>query len=167
MIPMAKMIAKGAKFGVDLYAAGEAAKAKQQEDMRTAAIAAQARKVASNRDTQAFLKNQQDLKDQNTSDNFNISLAQAQAQDELALSTAGSGLAGASIDELGDEITREVSRDRVAADRAMRSASDAARINLKQENENRVYEAENMYVHNYAKDLEGDFLRAVGSAMDI
>lgn len=160
--------AKVAKLGIDIYTSAEAVKARQQEDMRNAAIATQQRSVSFNRDTQAFLKNQQDLKDQNTSDNLNISLAQAQAMDELAMSTAGSGLAGASVDELGDEITREVGRDRVAAHRAFKSASDAARINLKQENENRVFEAENAYVNrNTSDELGGAVLSAVGSALVI
>lgn len=160
--------AKVAKAGIDIAVAAEQLKARQREEMRNAAIATQKRTVAVNRDTQAFLKNQQDLKDQNTSDNLNISLAQAQAMDDLAMSTAGSGLAGASVDELGDEIAREVGRDRVAAHRAFKSASDAARINLKQANENRVLEAENAYVNKYTSmELGGATLQAVSSAMAV
>lgn len=155
----------GASAGLKMYAAGEAAKANQKNDIRQAGIATQQRNVKFNRDTQAYMHNQNQLKDQNTSDNFNISLAEAQARSQLASATAGNGLAGASIDEMGDEITREVSRDRVTSKRQLQASQDAMNQERIQSNENRVVEAENAYVHDYTEDLKGALYDSVGSAL--
>ena len=156
---------KGAGLALNMFAAGEAAKANQRNDIRQAEIAQQSRKVAFNRESQAFLHNMNNLKEQNTSDNFNISIAEAQARDTLAQATAGSGLAGASIDEMSNEITREVSRDRVSKDRTMRASRDAMNQERIQSNENRIVEAENAYVHDYTEDLKGALYQSVGSAL--
>jgi hypothetical protein len=164
---MYQMAAKAAKVGLDMYAAGEAAKAKQRQDMANAKLAMQARTTQGNREGQAFMTNMQNLKDQNTADNFNISIASATARDNLAMSTAGSGIAGASVDELSNQITRAVGADRVAAKRSMNSAQDAMNQQRIQSNENRIVEAENAYVHDYTADLQAAFLNSVSGAMSM
>ena len=148
-----------------MFAAGEAAKANQRNDMKQAQIAQQSRKVAFNRESQAYLHNMNKLKDQNTADNFNISIAEAQARDALASATAGSGLAGARMDEMETEITRGVARDRVARDRDLKSQQTAMNQERIQANEDRIVEAENMGVHDYTEDLKGALYSSVGSAM--
>ena len=160
---MANPYVAGAKVGLDVFAAGEAAKAQQKNDMRNAAIAQQSRKVSSNRETQAYLHNLQNLKDQNTSDNFNISLAEANARDQLAMATAGSGIGGASVDDIDTQITREVSRDKVSANRSFTASRDAADIERRQSNENRIVEAENAYVHDYSQDIQNALFQSVGN----
>lgn len=162
---MANPYVAAAKVGLDVYAAGEAAKAKQKNDMRNAAIAQQSRKISGNREAQAYIHNLQNLKDQNTSDNFNISLAEANARDQLAMATAGSGIGGASVDDIDTQITREVTRDKVAANRSYRAAADASNIERIQSNENRVIEAENAYVHDYSQDIMNALFQSVGSNM--
>lgn len=159
-----KPAAAAGVFALDMFAAGEAAKANQQRDIANAKIAAQARKVAANREGQAYMANQQNLKDQNTSDNFNISIAEAGARDQLAMATAGSGIGGASVDQISTEISREVGRDRVAAKKAMRVQQDAANQQRIQSNENRIVEAENAYVHDYTEDLKSALYQSVGKA---
>jgi len=164
---MYQMAAKAAKVGLDMYAAGEAAKAKQRQDMANAKLAMQMRTTAANREGQAFMANIQNLKDQNTSDNFNISVAGMQAQDNLAMATAGSGIAGASVEELGADITRSVGRDKVAAKRTLDVQRDALNVQRKQSNENRIVEAENAYVHDYTEDLQAAFVNSVSGAMSM
>lgn len=164
---MYQMAAKAAKVGLDMYAAGEAAKAKQRQDMKNAQIAMTARTTAFNREGQAFMSNIQNLKDQNTADNFNISVAGAEARDNLAMATAGSGIAGASVDELSNQITRSVGADKVAAKRSMNSQRDAMNQQRIQSNENRIVEAENAYVHDYTEDLQAAFVNSVGSSMSM
>jgi len=155
----------GGAVALQMFAAGEAAKASQKNDMRQAEIAQQSRKVAFNRESQAYLSNMNRLKEQNTSDNFNISVAEATARDQLAQATAGSGLAGASMDEMDTEITRGVAQDRVSRDREMKASQDAMNQERIQANENRIIEAENMGVHDYTEDLKGALYSSVGSAL--
>ena len=155
----------GASVALGVFAAGEAAKASQRNDMRQAEISQQSRKMAFNRESQAYLHNMNRLKEQNTSDNFNISVAEATARDQLAQATAGSGLAGASIDEMDSEITRGVAQDRVARERDMKSSRDAMNQERIQANENRVIEAENMGVQDYNGELTGALFSSVGSAL--
>lgn len=159
-----KQLSTAGVFALDMFAAGEAAKANQQRDMANASIAAQARKVSANREGQAYMANQQALKDQNTSDNFNISIAEAGARDNLDLAMAGSGIGGASVDQISSEISREVGRDRVAAKKAMQVQQDAMNQQRIQSNENRIVEAENAYVHDYTEDLKGALFQSVGKA---
>ena len=144
----------GAAAGLQMFAAGEAAKANQRNDIKQAEIAQQSRKVAFNRESQAYLHNMNRLKEQNTADNFNISVAEATARDQLAQATAGSGLAGASMDEMDTEITRDM--------KASRDAMNQERI---QANENRIVEAENAGVHDYTEDLKGALYSSVGNAL--
>jgi hypothetical protein len=151
-------------FALDMFAAGEAAKANQRRDIANAKLAQQARKISFNRETQAYMHNMQSLKDQNTADNFNISVAAAEANDNLAMATAGSGIGGASVNELSTSIAREVGRDRVAAKQAMQSQKDASNQQRIQSNENRVIEASNEYVHDYSQDLKGALYQSVGKA---
>ena len=158
-------IKMGAGVALQMYAAGEAAKASQRNDMKQAEIAQQSRKLAFNRESQSYLHNVNRLKEQNTSDNFNISVAEATARDQLAQATAGSGLAGASMDEMDTEITRGVAQDRVARDRDMKASRDAMNLERIQANENRTIEAENAGVHDYAEDLKGALYSSVGSAL--
>lgn len=167
MVAPYKIAAKTAKLGLDMYAAGEAAKAKQRMDIRNAKIATEQRTTAFNRETQAFQQNMQALKDNNTAENFSISVAEATARDNLLMSSAGSGIAGASVDEISNEISREVGRDRVAAKRNLTAARDAANQQRIQTNENRTVEATNAYVHDYTEDLKGALFQSVGSALDI
>jgi hypothetical protein len=159
--------AKVGRVGLDMYAAGEAAKAKQRQDMANAKLAMQMRTTAGNREGQAFMSNVQSLKDQNTADNFNISVAGMQARDNLAMATAGSGIAGASVDELSSDITRSVGRDKVAAKRNLDVQRDAMNVQRIQNNENRIVEAENAYVHDYTSDLQAAFVNSVGGAMSM
>jgi hypothetical protein len=165
MAAKANPYVQGGLVALKMFAAGEAAKANQENDIRQAKIAQQQRKVAFNRESQAYLHNQNQLKDQNTSDNFNISIAEASARDQLASATAGNGLAGNSVNEMQDEITREVSRDRVAKDRQLKASQDAMNQERIQSNENRVVEASNAYVHDYTADLKGALFDSVGSAL--
>jgi hypothetical protein len=159
--------AKVGKVGLDMYAAGEAAKAKQRQDMANAKLAMQMRTTAGNREGQAFMSNVQSLKDQNTADNFNISVAGMQARDNLAMATAGSGIAGASVNELSSDIARSVGRDKVAAKRNLDVQRDAMNVQRIQNNENRIVEAENAYVHDYTSDLQAALLNSVGGAMSM
>lgn len=162
---MAAPLLIAGKIGLDMFAAGESAKAQQRNDIRNSQIAQTSRRIAGNRETQAYVQNLQNLREQNTADNLNISLSEAKARDELAMATAGSGLAGASVDELSSEITRAVGRDRVAAKRSMDAQADATNIQRIQNNENRIIEAQNTYVHNYSEDLKSSFISSVGSAL--
>lgn len=154
------MYAAAAQMGLSMFMAGQQAKATQQAELEAMKISGQQRTIAFNRETQAYSQTLQSLKDQSTADNFDISIAQAQAQDKLAMQTAGSGLSGASVDELDDEIQRAVSSDRIASQRNL----DATKQNLDQErkmnNENRVFEAS----HIKATDHSGDILNAGLSA---
>lgn len=163
---MAAPLLIAGKIGLDLFAAGEAAKAQQANDIRNAQVAQTSRRIAGNRETQAYIQNIQNLREQNTADNLNVSLAEAKARDELAMATAGSGLAGASVDELSSEITRAVGRDRVAAKRSMDSQKDALNVQRIQSNENRIIEAQNTYVHNYSEDLKSAALSSVGGQLE-
>lgn len=155
----------GAAAGLQMFAAGEAAKANQRNDIKQAEIAQQSRKVAFNRESQAYLHNMNRLKEQNTADNFNISVAEATARDQLAQATAGSGLAGASMDEMDTEITRGVAQDRVSRERDMKASRDAMNQERIQANENRIVEAENAGVHDYTEDLKGALYSSVGNAL--
>ena len=164
---MYQAAAKAAKIGVDVYAAGEAAKAKQRMDIRNAKIATEQRTTAFNRETQVFQQNMQVLKDNNTADNFNISVAEASSRDNLLMSTAGSGIAGASVDEISNEISREVGRDRVAAKRKLTASQDAANQQRIQSNENRTVEATNAYVHDYTEDIMAALYQSVGESLSM
>ena len=164
---MYQAAAKAAKIGVDVYAAGEAAKAKQRMDIRNAKIATEKRTTAFNRETQVFQQNMQVLKDNNTADNFNISVAEASSRDNLLMSTAGSGIAGASVDEISNEISREVGRDRVAAKRKLTASQDAANQQRIQSNENRTVEATNAYVHDYTEDIMAALYQSVGESLSM
>lgn len=157
----------GGSFALSMYTSGLAAKAKQQEDIRNAKLAQQKRSIDTSRETQAFLKNRNDLARQNTSDNFNTDVAGMQAQSEAVAAMAGSGISGASVNELSSEINREVAKDKIAANRTFRDTSESMQMDLKARNENRIWEAENAYVHDYTQDIKADMFRSVGSSMEI
>ena len=158
--------AAAAKIGLATFAAGLAAKAKTENDIRNMKLAMEARRVASNRENVAFMQNMTALKEQNTSDNFNISVAALQARDQLAAATAGSGIAGQSVDDLSNQITREVGQDRVNAKRMFDAAKDAERQQLKMSEENRVLEARNQQAIDYTPDITASFYSALGDEAD-
>jgi hypothetical protein len=135
--------------------------------MADAELAQQARSISTARETQAYLQNVQALKDQNTSDNLSISMAEAEARDNLLMSTAGSGIGGASVNELNTEISRSVGADRVAAKRNMSTQRDSMNLQRKQTQENKVREAELAQAYNPRDDLSGALLDSVGKGMSV
>lgn len=153
-----------AKAGIGLYGAAAAVKAKQEEQMANAKIAQQSRNIGFNRDTQAYLTNLQNLKEQTTELNVNIELASAAAQDSARVSGAGSGISGASVDEVNTSITRAVGADKAAAAKNYANQKDAASMQLKQTNENRVREAELAQVYDPRNDLGAAVFNAAASA---
>lgn len=143
-----------ASMGLAMVSAGLAAKAKAEEDLANNVAQTERRKLQFNRDQQAYLQNMGAAKRQATSDTFNINLAAAEAEDQLALSRAGSGLTGASINELDDEIARSVGADRVAAQRNLENTQDSLDQQRIGANENRQIEAnQKRFLPNVGKDI--------------
>lgn len=164
---MYQAIAGAATAAISLYAATEKIKAKQMQQIADAELAQQSRNIAFNRESQAFMHNMQSLKEQNTSDNFNISIAEAEARDNLAMATAGSGISGASVDELSADISRSVGQDRVAAKRSLSTQRDSMNLQRIQSNENRIREAELAQAYNPRDELAGEFLSSIGKGMSM
>lgn len=164
---MYQAIAAGATAAISLYASTEKIKAKQRQLMADAALAQQSRTIGGNREIQAFMQNTQAMKDQNTADNLTISMNEAEARDNLLMATAGSGISGASVNELNTEISRSVGADRVAAKRNMANQRDAMNQNRIQNSENRVREAELAQAYDARDDNAGAFLESIGKGMSV
>lgn len=147
------MYAAAAKMGLSMFIAGQQAKATQQAELDNMRIQGQQRTIAFNRETQAYAQTMQSLKDQNTAENFDISIAQAQAQDRMLMQTAGSGLAGNSMDELDDEIQRAVTSDRLNTQRNLDATKDELNKQRVYANENRVFEAKSQKASDYSNDI--------------
>lgn len=128
-------------MAISMFSAAQASKAKAEEEMANNVARTEQRRLQFNRDQQAFLSNTLAAKRQETSDIYNIELAAAEAQDQLEMSRAGSGLSGASINELDDEVLRAVGADKVSAHRTSLMAQDQLNLQRTGANENRQLEA--------------------------
>lgn len=142
-----------ASAALSIYGASQAAKAQAEQATADNIAQAEKRRLEFNRDTQAYFQNMNSAARQNTADNFNIGLATAEAQDALALAKAGSGLSGASINELDDEISRGVGADRVAAQRSLIDAQDSLNRDRLNKNENRLISANQARAQDYSKGI--------------
>lgn len=164
------MYALAASAALSIYGAAKAAKAQAEEATANNIAATEKRRLEFNREQQAYMQNMNALSKQNTADNFNIGLAAAEAQDQLALARAGSGLSGASVNELDDEISRSVGADRVAANRAMIDGQDNLDRNRINANENRLLAANQSRSQDYTRGIKDSLLGAaapfIGKAID-
>lgn len=147
------MYQMAAQAALSIYGAAQAAKAQAEEDLANNVAQANKRKLEFNRDTQAFMQNTNALNKQDTSNNFNIGLAAAEAEDQLALASAGSGLGGSSINELDTEISRSVGADKVSAHRQLLDGQDALNRERINANENRTMDADQSRAHDYSSGI--------------
>ena len=153
-----------AQMALSMYSSAQASKARAEEETANNVAQTEKRRLQFNRDQQAYLSNMTATKRQETSDMFNIGLAAAEAEDQLALSRAGSGLSGASINELDDDIARSVGADRVTAHRNSLNAQDQLDQQRVGANENRLIEAEQAKTsNNPSKDILNGALSTLGS----
>jgi len=155
-----------AQVALSMYTSGLAAKARLQEEQANAIAQADRRRLQFNRDQAAFLQNVNAAKRQETSEQFNIGLAAAEAEDNLKLVQAGSGLSGASINELDDEISRQVGADRIASHRNEIQTLDQLNQQRIGNNENRSIET-NMarQITNPKNDIRNAAFAAGGQAI--
>lgn len=156
---------KVAGVGLQLFAAGLEAKAQFTADLENAKTQQVQRRIAFNRDTEAFLNNMSVLKKQKTADSLNLAMASQKVQDELTMGMAGSGFTGQSVSELEADMTRSFAQDQLAIDRAAEGTADAAKAGLRVRNENRVMEANMAKTTDYTKGIQSALLSSVGSAL--
>lgn len=128
-------------MAISMYSAAQASKARAEEEMANNIARTEQRKLQFNREQQAYLSNIIATKKQETSDVYNINIAAAEAQDQLDMARAGSGLSGSSINELDDEVLRAVSADKVSAHRTSLMTQDQLDTQRISANENRQLEA--------------------------
>lgn len=159
-----------ASAALSIYGAAMTAKAQAEQATADNIAAQEKRRLEFNRDQQAYLMNMNAAAKQSTADNFNISLAAAEAQDQLDLAKAGSGLAGSSINELDDEISRSVGADRVSAQRSLIDSQDKLNQNRITNNENRLFQANQARSQDFTKGISNALIGAaaplVGKAFD-
>ena len=130
-----------AMVGINMYTAGLQAKEQIRAEGAQNALRAEQRRLETNRETEAALFNIQSTKQQELSDTMNIELAAARAEDEALIATAGSGLSGASIDDINAEIQVEVNKDKVKTQREASQRINEITSNLRYSNENRNIES--------------------------
>lgn len=128
-------------MALSIYSAAQASKAKAKQETQDAIARQERANLQFNREQQAYMQNVTATKRQETSDLFNISIAAAEAEDNLALATVGSGLGGASVNELNDEISRQVGADKIAVHRGTINQLDQLDQQRLGANENRTLEA--------------------------
>lgn len=142
-----------ASAALSIYGAAKTAKAQAEQATADNIAAQEKRRLEFNRDQQAYLQNMNAAAKQNTADNFNINLAAAEAQDQLDLAMAGSGLSGNSVNELDDEISRSVGADRVSAQRNLIDSQDKMNQDRITKNENRLFQANQARSQDYTKGI--------------
>ena len=159
------VVLESVKLGIDLWTSGLEAKAKFEADIAQSKVRQTQRRIAFNRDAEAFQTNIAIRNRQQTADLFNLQTAAAMAEDEAVMAGAGSGLTGSSISALNADISRSVAMDQIAIERAAKGDIDAARHELRQRNENRVIEASQEKMFDHSKDIQTTFLKGVGSGL--
>lgn len=153
-----------AMVGINMYTAGLQAKEQIRAEGAQNALRAEQRRLETNRETEAALFNIQSTKQQEMSDSMNIELAAARAEDEALIATAGSGLSGASIDDINAEIQVEVNKDKVKTQREAVQRINEITSNLRYSNENRNIEASYTRINTNARRvIQNAGLNSLGS----
>lgn len=153
-----------AMVGINMYTAGLQAKEQIRAEGAQNALRAEQRRLETNRETEAALFNIQSTKQQEMSDSMNIELAAARAEDEALIATAGSGLSGASIDDINAEIQVEVNKDKVKTQREAAQRINEITSNLRYSNENRNIESSYARINtNARKVIQNAGLNSLGS----
>ena len=145
-----------AMVGINMYTAGLQAKEQIRAEGTQNALRAEQRRLETNRETEAALFNIQSTKQQELSDTMNIELAAARAEDEALIATAGSGLSGASIDDINAEIQVEVNKDKVKTQREASQRINEITSNLRYSNENRNIESSYARINTNARRVIQD-----------
>lgn len=152
-------------MALNMWGAAQKSKAMAQEEAANIAAQREMDRLTFNRQQQQYMQQVVGIKQQETVDSLNIGIAASQAESQLSLHKAGSNLAGASINELDAEISREVHNDLMASQRQ----SDQALTNLDQEriqaNENRQIKANMRRPPDYTKMLSSAFLQSAASGL--
>lgn len=158
-------------MAISMYSAAQASKAKAEEEMANNVARTEKRRLEFNRDQQTYLQNLSATKRQETSDLYNINIAAAEAQDSLAMARAGSGLSGASMNELDDEITRAISSDQISVHRGTMNAQDQLEQQRIGANENRQIDANQARTSsNPSRDIANAAIGSLGqgiASMDV
>lgn len=162
---MASPAGKIAGIGLNMFAAGLQAKAQYAADKENSKTQQLQRRMAFNRDTEAFLNNAALVRQQQTLDTLNLALAGQKVEDELAIGMAGSGISGQSVSELQADVTRSMALDKVAIDRAAAGNLDSARAALRDRNENRLMEARMARTSDYHQGIQSAMFSSIGSAL--
>jgi hypothetical protein len=157
--------AKAAGAALKIWGAAKQAKALAKEQAANIEAERHMERLAFNRRQQKFLQDTTNVLRQQTMDKVNIRVAAAEAQDELELHRAGTGLAGASMNELDGQIARGAHADMVAAKRN----ADESLTNLNQEriqqNENRIQTTKQRQVADYRRMIGTAMISAAGDAL--
>lgn len=154
-----------ASMALNVWGAGQKAKAMAQEEAANIETQREMDRLAFNRQQQKFMQDSVNTKRQLTMDTFNINLAAAQAEDQLALHKAGTNLSGSSINDLDSEISRSVHADRMSSQRQF----DETQTNLNQErtqaNQNREISANLRKPADYTQIIRSAFLSSAANGL--
>lgn len=148
---------------LSIWQATEAAKAKAKEEQANLIAQRQKDSINFNRQQQQYLMNRVNLGKQKSVDDFNINIAAVEARDNLEMAKAGSGLSGASINELDSEIARGVNADRVAAKRRYEQGLDTNELARREANENAILSADQYSAPNFSSMVSQSLLAGLTS----
>lgn len=152
-------------MALNMWGAGQKAKAMAQEEAQNIETQREMDRLTFNRQQQKYLQDTTNLRRQSTLDSFNIGLAAAQAEDQLALHKSGTNLTGSSMNDLDAEISRSVHADTMAAKRQ----EDETFTNLNQEriqaNQNRQISADMRRPADYTQIMKSAFLQSAAAGL--
>lgn len=152
--------ALAAQAALSIWASTEASKARAANEIADIVAQRERDNLMFNRNMQAFFQNQTNLGKQKTVDDMNISLAAAEARDNLTMAKVGSNLSGPSMNELDNEISRGVNADKVAAQRSYEQNLDTLNQNRIAENENALFKAKQLRTTDYARETKNAVIGA-------
>lgn len=157
--------AMAGSMALNIWGASQKAKAMAQEEASNIEAEREMNRLNFNRQQQQYAQQMSGLKQQQTVDSFNISLSSSQAEGQLALHKSGTNLAGASINELDAEISREAHADLMASQRQFNQASTNLNQERIQANENRQIQADQRKTADYTQLIKSAFLSSAASGL--